>query len=160
MASAHLATYLNDHVAGANIALELLDQLTQEAEDLRPRLTALKMHIEEDLAELRKLMGRLKIAESRVRRMGSWIAEGFAEIKFGMDDDPKGPFRRLERLEALAVGIEGKIALWRALQTAARFNKDLEGPDYEQLLVRGAEQRSCVEIWRLDAASAALGDVR
>jgi hypothetical protein len=61
-------------------------------------------------------MGDLNIAESRVRKAGSWIAEGVAEVKLDVDDDPQGPLRRLERLETLAIGIDGKVALWQALQ--------------------------------------------
>jgi hypothetical protein len=156
MAREHLATYLNDHLAGANFAVELLEQLASEAGDLKTALSALKTHIEEDREQLRSLMARLGIAESRVRKAGSWIAESFAEVKFGMDDEPEGPLRRLERLEFLGLGIDGKIALWHALSAASQSNKDLRAIDYESLKVRAEEQRARVEVWRLEAARDAL----
>ena len=43
MSNEHLAIYLNDHLAGANFAVELLDNLIVEASDLTSSLTALRM---------------------------------------------------------------------------------------------------------------------
>jgi hypothetical protein len=151
----HLATYLNDHLAGANFAVEVLDHLASENPDLKPSLDALKKDIEEDREQLRILMRHLNVPESRVRKAGSWIAESVAEVKLDVDDDPHGPLRRLERLEALAIGIDGKVALWQALQ-ATPPNAALAGVDYELLTHRGQEQRSRVEVLRLQAARAAL----
>ncbi len=53
----HLATYLNDHLAGANFAVELLDHLISENTHLKPGFDALKKDIEEDREQLRILMG-------------------------------------------------------------------------------------------------------
>jgi hypothetical protein len=151
----HLATYLNDHLAGSNFAMEVLDHLAAENPHLKPSLNALKKDIEEDREQLRIVMQHLNIPESRVRKAGMWIAESVAEVKLEVDDDPNGPLRRLERLEALAMGIDGKIALWRALQ-AAPANEILAEIDHELLIQRGQEQRSRVEVLRLQAARAAL----
>ena len=41
----------------------------------------------------------------------------------------------MERLEALAIGIDGKIALWDALD-AADSNTELGGIDYQHLIQR------------------------
>jgi hypothetical protein len=116
MSKEHLSIYLNDHLAGANVAVEILEHLTSETSALSSSLSSLKTEIEEDREQLRALMARNKIEESRVRKAGGWLGEFVAEIKLEVDDDPEGPLRRLERLEALAIGIEGKIALWRALR--------------------------------------------
>jgi hypothetical protein len=151
----HLATYLNDHLAGSNVAVELLDHLMSENPDLKPSLAALKKDIEDDREQLEGLMARLNIAESRIRKAGTWIAESVAEVKLDVDDDPHGPLRRLERLEALALGIDGKVALWRALE-ATPLNGALAGFDFELLARRGQEQRSRVEVLRLHAARAGL----
>jgi len=102
---------LNDHLAGSSVAIEILDHLASEASGLNPSLTSLKQDIVEDRVQLKTLMARLNIPESRVRKAGSWIIEGLTEVKLDVDDDANGPLRRLERLEALALGIDGKIAL-------------------------------------------------
>jgi len=156
MSKEHLSTYLNDHLAGSNIAIEILDHLIDETSELSPALNALKTEIAEDREQLKALMASQQIEESRVRKAGSWFAEQVAEMKLEVDDDENGPLRRLERLEALEIGIDGKIALWRALDVAAKSNSDLRRLDYVRLRQRGEDQRARVESMRLNAASAAL----
>jgi len=156
MSKEHLSTYLNDHLAGANFAIEILEHLTSETPSLNSSLVALKSEVEEDRGQLKTLMARQNIEESRLRKAEGWIADRLAELKLEVDDDATGRLRRLERLEALAIGIDGKIALWRALEAAARTNTQLGGMDYERLSQRGHEQRARVETLRLQAASEAL----
>jgi|SRR5688572_18695793 len=153
MSKERLAIYLNDHLMGAAAALEIVDQFITEAPDLQAVLTELKADIEADREELTKLMNRLDIAESRIKRAGGWLAEQVAELKFAMEDES---LRRLERLEALALGIEGKLRLWRALDAASNFNKDLAGVDYSRLAQRALDQHNHVETLRIDAAMSAL----
>jgi len=156
MSREHLATYLNDHLAGSLIAIEILEHLETEALDLMQDLDPLKAEVEADRRQLKGLMDRLGITESRVRKVTGWIAEQVTEAKFEADDESRGTFRRLERLEALAVAIDGKSALWRALNAAAELAPELRGVDYEDLAQRAREQRSRVEILRLQAARLAL----
>ena len=156
MSREHLATYLNDHLAGLVVTLEILRHLEAEATDLMPHLTMLRTDIETDRNELKTLMNRLGILESRLKKVGSWIVEQFTEAKLEVDDDSGGALRRLERLEAVALGIDGKSALWSALGVAAALTPELRGPDYERLAQRAAEQRQRVEVFRLQAASRVL----
>jgi hypothetical protein len=159
MSKEHLATYLNDHMAGSLMAVEILEHLEVEASDVMADLGTLKADIEADRDQLGALMDRLGITESRVRKVTSWIAEQVTEAKFEADDETRGTLRRLERLEVLAVGIDGKSALWRALNAAAEVAPELRGMDYEHLTERAQEQRSRVEIMRLQAARLALAPV-
>jgi hypothetical protein len=156
MSREHLATYLNDHFAGSLIAIEILEHLETEALDLMQDLNVLKAEVEADRRQLKGLMDRLGITESRVRKVTGWIAEQVTEAKFEADDESRGTFRRLERLEALAVAIDGKSSLWRALNAAAELAPELRGVDYEHLAQRSREQRSSVETLRLQAARLAL----
>jgi hypothetical protein len=156
MSKDHLATYLNDHLAASVVALEILQHLETEASDLIPNLGELRVDIESDRDQLKALMARVGIAESRVRKVTSWIVEQVTEAKFEADDESKGSLRRLERLEALAIGIDGKSALWRALNAAAEIAPELRGVDYEHLIQRAQDQRSRVERFRLQAGRLAL----
>ena len=156
MSKEHLAIYLNDHLAGSLTAVEILEHLEAEASDLMPDLGALKSEIAADRDQLKALMERLGISESRVRKVTSWIAEQVTEAKVEADDDTRGALRRLERLEALGIGIDGKSALWCALNAAAEVAPDLRGIDYEHLTQQAQEQRNRVEILRLRAARLAL----
>jgi hypothetical protein len=152
----HLGTYLNDHLAGSHTAVETLDRLLDEAPDLRTALAQLKTEIEEDREQLRSLMRSLDIAESTVRKAGGWFAERATSLKLVVDDKATGPLRRLERLELLSLGIEGKIAMWRALQAVAGTDNALDILDYARLTERGQDQRVRVEAMRLEAGHFAL----
>src|SRR5207249_4197585 len=107
--------------------------------------------------ELEALMARLKISASPMRKVGAWLAEKMTQLKLKLDDPAGGALHLFESLEGLAIGIEGKRLLWRALATAASTAPDLRGTDYERLEQRADEQRRRVETLRLDAARAALG---
>ena len=157
MSHEHLATYLNDHLAGANFAVELLDHFISEANPAEPVLVSLRREIEEDRQQLKSLMSRAGVEESRIRKASSWFAEQLSEAKFSLDDERDGPLRRFERLEALSIGIDGKLALWEALHEASGRNAVLSSLDYDKLRQRAIDQRSRVETLRLEAAGAALG---
>jgi hypothetical protein len=159
MSKEHLAICLNDHLAGSLKAVEILEHLEAEASDLMPDLDGLKSDIEADRNQLRALMHRLGMVESRVRKVTTWIAEQVSEAKFEADDETLGALRRLERLEALGIGIDSKSALWSALNAAAEAAPELRGMDYEHLTERAQRQRSRVEMLRLQAARLALAPV-
>ena len=156
MADDHLATYLNDHLAGSTIAIEHLEDLEAAAKDIAPALAEVRADIESDRNELQELMRGLDIAESLTRRAGAWIAEKGARLKMVADDQKSGALRRLEGLEAVALGIDGKLALWRALNAVAENAPALRALDFDRLTERAVNQRERVEALRLDAARAAL----
>jgi hypothetical protein len=156
MSREHLATYLNDHLAGSITAIELLDRLADEASDIAPFLARLKKDIEADQQQLVDLMARLGIQQSRIRKASGWIIEKVAEAKLEVDDKSGGLLRRLERLEAIALGIEGKLALWEALEAASYVDTRLQGTNYGHLAQRAREQHTEVEALRIEAARSAL----
>lgn len=158
MAGEHIATYLNDHLAGSVVALELLDHLTatySEA-DLTAFFRQLRADIAADREELEELMERLNIGESRTRKASAWMAEKMTELKLRFDDPKGGPLRLFESLEALSLGIEGKRSLWIALTAAAEKTPSLGILDYERLRKRAQEQRDRVETLRIETARKAL----
>jgi hypothetical protein len=153
--SKHVATYLNDHLAGSAAALELLTEL-QARPGLKQWADDLHGDISEDRHELELLMDRLGVAQSRPRQAAAWITEKLAELKTRVDDPAGGPLQLLELLEALALGICGKEALWTALQATASRVPGLLGVDYPRLIDRAVAQRRRVEDRRLAAAAAAF----
>lgn len=158
MANEHIATYLNDHLAGSVVALELLEHLeaTHANTPLADFFSKLRIEITADRQELESIMGRLQIAESRTRKASAWLAEKVTALKLRLDDPADGDLRLFESLEALSLGIEGKKALWKALSTAAKEKPALQLVDYVRLIGRAEEQRSRVEAMRLDTAKKAL----
>src|SRR5215212_3329376 len=110
MAEKHIATYLNDHLAGSTAALELLEHLeSAHAGTEVVRFAAeLRADVAADRQELEALMDRLQVAQSRTRRATAWLAEKASELKLRWEDRSGGPLHLLEALDALSLGIEGK----------------------------------------------------
>lgn len=157
MSERHLATYLNDHLAGSVTALELLGHLEAAHPGPVAAFAAwLRAEIEADQGELKALMGRLGVGAGVARRAAAWLAEKAAELKLAVDDPAGGALRLLESLEVVSLGIEGKRGLWLALRAASEHNAGLRGPDYGRLVGRAEEQRARAEAARLDAARSAL----
>jgi hypothetical protein len=158
MAAQSLGVYLNDHFAGSVAAVELLRhwQAAQQDHPATPALAGLREEIIKDQGELERLMRALNIALSAPRRVSAWLTEKLTEAKLLVDDPGDTGLRRLEMLEALAVGIDGKRALWAALDGCAAAVPALRQLDYSRLSTRADQQRRIVEELRLDAARAAL----
>lgn len=158
MANEHLATYLNDHLAGSVVAVELMENLEAVYADTPTAefIARLRADVEADRKELETLMSRLQISESRARKASAWLTEKLTELKLRVDDSTRGDLRLFESLEALSLGIEGKKSLWLALSAAAEVSPGLQLLDYQRLIQRATEQRSRVEAKRVEAAKAAL----
>jgi hypothetical protein len=158
MAAEHLSTYLNDHLAGATMALELLAHLERvHAGEPTQRFAAgLRAEIAEDKAELERLVESLGAGQSATRQVTAWLGEKIAQVKLRFDDVSGGSFRLFEALEALSLGIEGKRSLWSALREVAGRVPALQGVDYDRLEARAVDQRARVDARRLAEAAAAL----
>jgi hypothetical protein len=154
-----LATYLNNHLAGAVMALELLEQLKEEGAGSKegPALATLKAEISADRQTLEDLMADLGITTSLPQQASAWLTEKLSEVKLRLDDPEGKALRRLESLEALALGITGKEALWHSLAAAAETAPELARRDYPRLIWRAEQQVEVVEGLRREAAREALG---
>jgi hypothetical protein len=158
MANEHIATYLNDHLAGSVVAVELMEDL-EAAYAERPIasfIAGLRVEVEADVEELKRIMSSLEISESRTRKASAWLTEKFTELKLRLDDPTHGDLRLFESLEALSLGIEGKKSLWLALSAAAEDSPGLHIAEYEHLKQRAEDQRRRVEERRLETAKSAL----
>lgn len=157
MSSENLHTYLNDHLAGSVVALELLDHLLARPGEIdRASLASVRTEIEEDRAVLKQLLQELGARESRIRKAAAWLTEKLAQAKLRLDDSGEGDFRVLEALETLALGIQGKLALWRALASLQGNVPQLGKLDLAQLQRRATSQFERIDAARLRSARAAL----
>jgi hypothetical protein len=152
-----LQTYLNDHLAGSVIAIELGERTIRENEGgpVAARLSPLVEQIREDQTVLKGVIERLGRGESSLKKAGAWLAEKAGRVKLGGTDEP-GDLSRLEVLEMLTTGVHGKRALWRALRVVAVRYEELRGLDLDLLERRAVEQHDELEAMRLEAAKAAL----
>ena len=151
----HLRSYLNDHLAGATTGLELIDFLisTHAGEPRAHFFEDLRREVEADLQSLRDLIVHLGFEPSAPRQAAAWAMEKLARIKFLLAGPGNGSLGDLEALEALAMGIEGKKALWAAL-TVFTDAMPLRTLDLARLQQRAGEQRARLEVLRLEAARA------
>ena len=155
--SKNLGTYLNDHVAGSVLALELLDHLIDLPEGPDRRLlTQLRTEIQEDQEVLRQLLRSVGTEESTARKAAAWLTEKLGRVKLRLDESGSGELRMLEGLETLALGIQGKLALWRSLATLGDAVPPLKTLDLVRLQARALEQFERVDRLRLHAARRGL----
>lgn len=158
MSNSQLPTYLNDHLGGSVMALELLDHLIDSRKDapLAATLVDVRAEVQADQKVLQRVLQGLGESESVIRKAAGWLAEKAARLKLsgsGLEDDS---LELLEALETLSLGIEGKRGLWRALSEVARDVPSLVEVDFAQLVSRAEAQRSVVERERLVVARQAL----
>jgi hypothetical protein len=151
-----LLTYLADHLAGSIHAIELLKNLQKEYNDheIGQFSGRILTEIESDRKLLDDLSRQLGGGPSTAKEITAWVGEKVSRLKFRHGDpESLGTF---EAFEQLALGILGKLSLWRALSVASNSESRLRTLDYEELIRRAADQHERVERKRLELVSALL----
>ena len=151
--------YLNDHLAGAMLGSDLAEQIRDQAEGtaLQEVMRSLAVEIEADRQTLSALMDRMGISRNPVKQATTWLAEKGGRIKFGGVTSGEPDVGTFMAIETLALGVEGKASLWRALQRVADRYPPLQATDLDALLARAEDQRAQLELERIAAAARALG---
>jgi hypothetical protein len=149
-----LATYLHDHLAGSRFALELLESLLERysGEPLGECAARLHSEIGNDQRVLRDLVSRVGEGSADLRESVGWIGEKLTRWK--LTSGSGWNLGTLEAVETLALGIQGKAALWRALAAAEDTDSRLRGQDYRALLERARVQHDELEQHRIEVARA------
>jgi hypothetical protein len=156
-ASKYLATYLNDHYAGATGGLALARRAASENEgsELGAFLTELADEIETDRATLGEIMGALGVGTDRTKVIAARVFERVGRLKPNAQLRGYSPLSPLVELEVLGLGIRGKLALWRALGEVAD-TPPLDAERLAELAARAERQVADVEARRLEVARSAL----
>ena len=152
----HVASYLSDHLAGAAGAISMMQHIetVYAGADVAAVVAAVRKEVEEDRDQLERLAAMLGVEVSTPRKVVGWAGEKMAEVKLGLDDSHRGALHLLEALDGLAMGIDGKLALWQGLDAAATDTPVLRSLDYDRLSKRAQDQRQRIEPSRLAAARA------
>jgi hypothetical protein len=152
----YLPIYLNDHLAGATAGYELAKRAAghNRGTPFEPFLTKLAEEIGEDRVALRDIMSALEIGEDPVKKLGAWALERVGRLKLNGSLLGYSPLSRQIEFEGLALGITGKLALWRALQLVE--DERLGRFDIAALETRAKAQQRGIEQQRLKAARLAL----
>jgi hypothetical protein len=157
-----LAIYLNDHLAGSTAGLELARRTLSQNRNgsLAEPLSRLVEEIEQDRESLRSVMRRLGAVPNPVKTTFARLAERTGRLKLNGRLLGYSPLSLVEELEALRLGVWGKLALWRALQETRAADPRLEGVDLEELARRAEAQAEELEAMRLKASRRAFGRPR
>jgi hypothetical protein len=142
-----LAIYLNDHLAGATGALELIRRArgSNEGTELGAYLETLAREVEEDRDELMAIMERLEIGTDRMKVAAGWAAEKAGRLKLNGRLTGYSPLSRLVELEAILLGVQGKLAAWRALRQLSPGEPRLDAERIDRLAARA--ERQVDEFW-------------
>jgi hypothetical protein len=151
-----LGIYLGDHYAGSVAAVQLARRAAQSNRGTRHGevLARLAAEIEEDREALRLIMQRLGIRPDPAKAAVAWSAEKLGRLKLNGQLTGYSPLSRLEELEILSLGVEGKLGMWRVLKRT--LDHGIPEPDFDTLIKRALSQRRRLERQRLDAAEEAL----
>ena len=150
-----LTTYLHDHLAGANAALEVIGLLKGHSDEpvLMSFLSSLLIEVQEDKQTLEGLLSTLAQGPSTIKDSAAWVSSQLFSIKVG---GGKSAFGAFEALEFLALGIQGKRHLWTALERSAACGELADKPDFRLLIERAETQHRDVEDIRLALAMIVL----
>lgn len=147
-----LSAYLNDHLAGETLALELVKRASSEHKGTRlgTFLRLLSWELEEDRDSLVRLMGQLGVRRKHVGAVLAGIADKTSRLKLA----GHSPLSSLVELESLHVRINGKLDMWNALRSS--IGDRVDGIDFDELVGRAERQAEELERRRLDVAVGAL----
>jgi hypothetical protein len=157
-----LGVYLNDHLAGSIGGEELAKRCLSHNRNspLGEYLSRFVVEVREDRAVLERLMDGLDVSRDPLKPRASWLLEKLGRFKLNGGVLRYTELSRLEELEGLCLGVEGKAGMWRALGHAPL---DLSGQEFDvaalaALEARAHRQREQLELHRLEAARRLVTD--
>ena len=156
-----LAVYLNDHLAGSTLGMELARRMTAPAEPGSERATALSglaTEITEDRLALVRIMAALGIRVRGYKVFAAWAGEKAGRLKLNGRLLSRSPLSDVVETEFLQAAVTGKGACWRTLRELAERDGRLAAGQLDDLIARADRQASMLESLRSAAAARALAD--
>lgn len=152
-----LATYLQDHRAGAEAGVALARRLAGAEEGVvGERLTSLADDIEADRTQLDEIMDELEVSPSMVKGAVARVAEIAGRFKLNGWVIQRSPLSSVLELEALSGGIVAKRRLWETLEQIPQLPESIHRRAAD-LIARAGDQLEVVAALHVDAASRAFG---
>lgn len=152
-----LGIYLNDHLAGATLAVELARRLRSSNRgdsEMGEPLARICAEIEEDRETLIRLMERLQVDRNPIKPVLARLGERLGRLKLNGQLRGYSPLSRVLELEGLSGLIGGKLQLWNGLEQ--NFGETLDGFDFHALAARADRQGQQLEDLHLAATQRAL----
>ena len=159
MADKAVDVYLNDHLAGAMLGSNLAEQIRSHnrGTPLGELMGSLAPQIEEDRQTLIGLMQRIDTSRNPAKQVGAWITEKASRVKFWGLTSGEPELGTFMAVESLALGVLGKLSLWKALAQVADQYPAIAAVNLDDLIDRAQNQYDLLERERLGAGRRALG---
>jgi len=153
-----LDIYLNDHLAGATVGVELSRRAANSNRGTPSGefLEQLHQQIVEDRRTLLGVVRALGVDTSPAKPAVAWIAEKAGRLKLNGRLRGYSPLSRLIELEGLETGVAAKRSLWQALARAFPDDARLASFDLDALVARAEQQLRGTREQRLIVAHEAL----
>ncbi len=156
--ASRLGIYLNDHLAGAMGGIELAKRCLQNNQGtaLGTDLERLIAEIEEDRGVLEEIMEGMGVRQNPAKQAMVWLAEKVGRLKLNDELTGYSDLSRVLELEALSLGVEGKLKLWTALSGVKDAYPALAAVDLDALSRRAREEARMLESHRMQATLTAF----
>jgi hypothetical protein len=157
-----LGIYLNDHLAGSTLGMDLARRVARAERDWAggETLATIAGEIEQDRTALLELMAALRVPVRRYKTAAAWVAEKVSRLKPNGRLLHRSPLTRVVELEMLRLGVTGKASGWRTLRSLADGDARLDSARLDELLNRARRQAQQLERLRVRAAAEAFGDTQ
>jgi hypothetical protein len=139
-----LITYLLDHLSGSDVAIRVVHRLSsthQGAED-GALFRRLSKELEEDRSVVRLMLTRLGASGRSIKRAAGYASGALLSVTAGGE---AGDLSLLRTLEALAIGVQGKRCMWRALQNVGTVPSTVNGMNFVELEAKAVRQWEAIE---------------
>jgi hypothetical protein len=156
-----LTVYLQDHYAAAVAGTALFHRVAGSHGDAHARsvIAELATQVEMDRRELGGIMRTLGIRHSQPKQAFAWSGEKVGRLKTNGSVFKRSPLTDVVELDALSLGVEGKVLCWKVLLTVAQAEPSLDVTQVEHLLDRAAIQRGRIEELRRASVEKLFGGV-
>ena len=137
-----LIAYLRDHLSGSDVALRVVHRLgsTHQGTENGTFFHRLSQELEEERSVVRTLLTQLGASGRSIKRAAGYASGAVLSVTAGGEP---GDLALLRTFEALAIGIQGKRCMWRALQNL--HTAPSTGTDFIELEAKAVRQWEAIE---------------
>jgi hypothetical protein len=155
---AAFVTYLQDHMAGANGAIHIVEQLAEQ-DDTRDEalFERLLRELREDRDVVSALLAMVGASDTSLKTL---VGQAGGAVLRAATGGRRGELALFRSLEALSIGIQGKRCLWRVGQTLEPVLRAPGPRSFAELETRAIRQWDAVEAYRRSLATVTFGAER
>jgi hypothetical protein len=135
---------IRDHLSDSDVAVAVVHRLVStDLSAHRPLFQRLAIEFEEDRSVVRAMLNEIGASGRSIKRAAGVASGAMLSVTAG---GAPGELSRVRTLEALAIGVQGKRCMWRALQNLTVPG----GMDFVALEAKAIRQWEAIEDRRRD----------